>query len=268
MGFTRLGNHLTQGHLNNAFDALEMQTVWQHGRGVLFGCHLSAAGDCLRVRCNEGIVCAETARHVAWEHDIPVPANSTVFVWRSEDGKTLVTDSDSPVGGLFVCVGRVITNETGIVLCDGSGRMEPARMDPDDSRSFVVRAQILPKGPMHNPVSERFIDEDLFLEPSDRNIQIIDGGLQPLRVFVFDSPHYGNWLRIANNGAASIRVCHGDTDLITLYPGELVDLAVKPPFNTTFVKGDAYERRQQKAKRMDRNEWFVVLATNPANIAV
>lgn len=275
MGHRRLGKHLTQAHLNDAWDALEKQAALQHGRGVLRGCLLSPMGDTLRVRCEGGVVCVEAAREIAWEDDIPVPPNATSFVWRSEDGKTLVTDSPDPVGGLFVCVGRVTSHGHAVVSCDGVGRMEPARMDPDNPRSFVTRSEILPKGPLHNPVAERFIDDDLFLEPGDRNVQIVDPGATDRRVFLFDEPHFGNWFRIANNGEdadGDVIVCHGNTEIARLSPGHVLDVAVKPGARHKVTKAqkrarqdeapNADARKAAKYKDRTRNEWFVVASAS------
>lgn len=251
---------------------MEKREVYQHGRGVLDGCMLGIAdGGGLFVQCSAGIVCVESAQSIARELGIPVPPNSTSYIWRSETGQTLVTSTPNSVGGLFVCVGSVVTSTFHVESIGGTGRMEPARMDPDNPSSFVVRSEILPKGPMHNPVAERFIDEDLYLEPTDRNIQIIDPGIADVRVFVFDAPHFGNWFRIANNGEpgdGTIAVQHGGNVLASLAPGACVDLAVKPGPRARMSQKDktkhrnaapdAKTRMANKYKSRDRNEWFVL----------
>lgn len=257
MGYKRLGSHLTQGHLNDAFDALEKQAVFQHGRGVLSGCHLSAVKGALKVVCTGGLVTVESARQVMGDEDIVVPANAVSYVWRSEEGGTLVTPTPEPVGGLFVCVGRVVTGSSEPLLCDGAGRMEPARMNPHDPRSYVVRAELLPKGPLHLPVAERFIDEDLVLTPSDRNIQVIDGGLSERRVSLPGEPHYGNWFRVVNSGDADLVLYDGEREIARLAPCETVELGVRPR-RAKPVKGrHAAARKAARFKDRSRNEWHV-----------
>lgn len=254
MGHRRLGAHLTQGHLNDLADALEKQSVFQHGRGVLKGCHLVPL-DGLRVRCEQGVISVEAAKAVAAEDDIPLKPNCETFVWRDENGRSQTTSSPEPIGGLFVCVGRAVTDANTVVLCDGKGRMEPARMDPDDPRSFVVRADVLPKGASYLPVLEVFPISDVVLTTQDRNVQVVDGGETPVTVRLPDSPHWGNWFRVVNDGQADVVVMGGKAKFVVARGGvaEFV-VAPKAKQKKLTARSSAEERKAAKYK-VRRGEW-------------
>lgn len=256
MGHRRLGSHLTQAHINELVDALEKQSTFQHGRGVLLGCHLTPM-EGLKVRCEAGIISVEAAKLVAWEDDIPLQANSETYVWRDETGRFQTTPTPEPIGGLFVCVGRVVTDARSVVLCDGKGRMEPARMDPDNPGSFVVRAEVLPKGASHLPVQEVFTDSDVPLTVLDRNVQVIDAGKAKVAVFLPDAPHWGNWFRIANDGQADLTVVANDDKVTTLVPGEMAEFVVQPASRKRGGKASTAQERKDLKYKARRGVWCV-----------
>jgi hypothetical protein len=271
MGFDRLDKHLTQHHLNQLFDASESQTTLQLGRGVLEGCQIEAVPCALQVIARGGIIQAEATKRILDDIDVPLPAYSTRYVWRDENSRTILTETPEAPGGMFVCVGRVITGGDAVLQVDGAGRYEPPRVQPDNPRSWVFRGEVLPKGPLHHPVAEQFLDDDLELTLDDRNVQVIDPGWAFRVIKLPAEPHWGNWFRIIN-----ISECHGGALFIyspsgallgELDPGQLIELGVKAsePEELSCEEAQriaaqppsASARKELKKGSRARTEWYV-----------
>lgn len=230
MSFKRPERVFSAQHLEQIFTSIEYATVFQHGRGALSGCQIIQGKTPLQVEITPGIIQCEITRKIPRNlNDIPVPANSMSYIWASpewESHQPQVTPSDAPIGGLYVCLGRVVTNDTSIISIDGEGRMTPALHQLDDPRSYVMRGEFLPKGALHNPVSFVFSAEPVHLTGRSRNIQAIDPmGAESVYVFLPETVHFGNWFRIHNygelgDGELIIYDSSHDTELARLKPGE------------------------------------------------
>lgn len=271
MGFDRLDKHLTQHHLNQLFEASESQTTLQLGRGVLEGCQIEAVPCALQVIARGGIIQAEATKRILDDIDVPLPAYSTRYVWRDENSRTILTETPDAPGGMFVCVGRVVTGGDAVLHVDGAGRYEPPRVQPDNPRSWVFRGEVLPKGPLHHPVAEQFLDDNLLLTLDDRNVQVIDPGYAPRIVKLPAEPHWGNWFRIINvgeygDGVLDIHSPSGEI-MEVVNPGMVIELGVKASQPEAVAWAEvkkrakqppsASARRELKKGSRARTEWYV-----------
>lgn len=103
-------------------DALENQSVRMLGRGVLSGLELSDGGG-FDLDVSDGYL--NTTRTVAVAAlSYTLPPSVTRWVWIDEDGAITLTASTTYPGGQVVCLGKVVTDGSGIDSISGDGRMK------------------------------------------------------------------------------------------------------------------------------------------------
>ena len=104
-GYTRITNYPVIGDWNDNYSALELNSTYSFGRGILSGLTLSA-GTGLSLNVAAGTLMGLKAVSISGT-STTVPDASTNYVWINESGSFTTSATTADPGGTYVCLGKV-----------------------------------------------------------------------------------------------------------------------------------------------------------------
>lgn len=131
MAHTRIGSDgygFSVSGYNGMLTAIEAQSVYLFGTGVVSGCLLSDPNDGLNVRIASGVINVKQYKAIV-QTDAVAPDDATSYVWISEAGTVSFSATSAHPGGDVVCLGTVTTSGGNVTAVDNTattgGRMYP-----------------------------------------------------------------------------------------------------------------------------------------------